>query len=195
MAKKGRPVPFSRNCSHFIHIQNSLTSVLNKVKAISDLGAKPLWVSCRLNRTQTEDIPVFVGWVEDTEAAERRSKRCPYSPVEMRFGDTHPSKLYSDCLKTPLGKVVKRKWEKDSRPLDKTYQQLGPTLYGETDRRSVPINVNNKCVGTLNAAFSGDPGENSELEKMLLEWAQTSKSPLVKYIGKNLDVSGPAARA
>jgi hypothetical protein len=113
----------------------------------------------------------------------------------MRFGDTHPSKLYSDCLKTPLGEVVKRKWERDGRPLDKSYQQLGPNLYGETDRRSVPITVNNRCVGTLNAAFLGDPGENRQLEKTLIEWAQTSKSPLVKYIGKHLDVSGPPARS
>jgi hypothetical protein len=187
----GRPIPFARNSSHFVHIQNSLATVLKNLKAVNGLTAEVLWVSCRLNRSETEDSPVFVGWVEDVGAINTRvTRKRPYAPIEIRFGDTHPSRLYSECLKTPLGKVVARNWRQHKA--DSTSQRIGETFYGETHRRSVPVKVGNLYAGTLNAAFSGDPdGADGEIGKILIEWAQTEKSALVKYIEDNLDFSGP----
>jgi hypothetical protein len=187
----GRPIPFARNSSHFVHIQNNLSAVLKNLKAINGLTGKVLWVSCRLNRSEMENSPVFVGWVEDVGAINTRvTRQRPYAPIEIRFGDTHPSRLYSECLKTPLGRVVVRNWRQHKA--DSTSQRIGETFYGETHRRSVPIKVGNLYAGTLNAAFSGDPGgADGEIGKMLIEWAQTEKSALVKYIEDHLDFSGP----
>jgi hypothetical protein len=187
----GRPIPFARNSSHFVHIQNSLATVLKDLKGVNGLTAKVLWVSCRLNRSETEDSPVFVGWVEDVGAINTRvMRKRPYAPIEIRFGDTHPSRLYSECLKTPLGKVIARNWRQHKA--DATSQRIGETFYGETHRRSAPVKVGNLYAGTLNAAFSGDPdGADGEIGKILIEWAQTEKSALVKYIEDNLDFSGP----
>jgi hypothetical protein len=186
-----RPIPFARCSSHFVHIQNNLISVLKDVKATPGLGAKILWVSCRLNMSKTEDSPVFVGWVENIEAIDLRvERRRPYAPIEIRFGDTHPSTLYSTCLKTPLGAVIRREWEREKA--DSTSQRIGEKFYGETHRRSIPIKVNNVYAGTLNAAFRGDPAEaDRNIKKKLIQWAQTGNSPLVRYIRDNLDFSGP----
>jgi hypothetical protein len=139
-----------------------------------------------------QNSPVFVGWVEDVGAINTRVMRDrPYAPIEIRFGDTHPSRLYSECLKTPLGKVVARSWGRPHKA-DATSQRIGETFYGETHRRSVPIKVANVYAGTLNAAFSGDPdGAEEGIGKILLEWAQTEKSALVEYIEDYLDFSGP----
>ena len=186
-----RPIPFARSSSHFVHIQNNLVSVLNDVKAIPGRAAKILWVSCRLNRSKTQDSPVFVGWVEDIEAIDMRvERRRPYAPIEIRFGDTHPSTLYSTCLKTPLGTVIRRTW--GPQKADSTSQRIGEKFYGETHRRSIPIRVNNIYAGTLNAAFRGDPADaDRKIKNILIQWAQTGNSPLVRYIRDNLDFSGP----
>ena len=186
-----RPIPFARNSSHFVHIQNSLVSVLNTVKMVPGLPAKVLWVSCRLNRSKTEDIPVFVGWVEDHEAVNIRvQKGQPYSPVEFRFGDTHPSKLYTECLAAAPGTVVHRDW--GAHQADQTSQRTGETSYGETHRRSIPIRITNRNIGTLNIAFLGDPApKEAEIKAVLVDFAQTPTSELVKYIERNLDFSGP----
>ena len=71
----GRPIPFARNSSHFVHIQNSLAAVLKDIKNAKGLTAKVLWVSCRLNRSKTQDSPVFVGWVEDIGAMNMRVEK------------------------------------------------------------------------------------------------------------------------
>jgi hypothetical protein len=190
----GRPIPFARNSSHFVHIQNSLTAVLKNIKTARGLTAKVLWVSCRLNRSATQDSPVFVGWVEDVGAINVRVERHrPYAPVEIRFGDTHPSALYTSCLKAPLGTVVPRAWRSDKA--DPTSQRIGEKFYGETHRRSIAIRVKTVYVGTLNAAFLGDPSATEKrIRGILVEWAQTANSPLVRYIRDNLDFSGPKCR-
>lgn len=187
----GRPIPFARNCSHFVHIQNSLVAVINQVKAAKGLTAKALWVSCRLNRSGTQASPVFVGWVEDAGAINNRvERRRPYAPIEIRFGDTHPSTLYSTCLSAPLGTIVPRSWRSDKA--DPTSQRIGERFYGETHRRSIPIKVQNVYVGTLNVAFLGDPSAvEKRIREILVAWAQTANSPLVRYIRDNLDFSGP----
>jgi hypothetical protein len=169
-----------------------LVAVLKRIKAVEGLSARILWVSCRLNRSGTQDSPVFVGWVEDIGAVNLRvERRRPYSPVEIRFGDTHPSRLYSQCLKTPLGEVVPRHWGQPHKA-DPSSQRIGEIFYGETHRRSIPIKISNVYVGTLNAAFSGDPTRSDkEIKNVLIEWAQGEKSALVKYIKDNLDYSGP----
>jgi hypothetical protein len=186
-----RPIPFARNSSHFVHIQNCLLSVLNDIKTIPGLAAKVLWVSCRLNRTGEQDSPVFVGWVEDVEAANKRiTKGHHYAPIEVRFSDTHPSKLFSDCLKAPLGTVVHRDWK--VHKVEKTCQRIGEKYYNESHRRSIPIKIGNVYVGTLNTAFSGDPaGKERQTKAKLVNWAQKSNSRLVKYIRTNLAYSGP----
>jgi hypothetical protein len=186
-----RPIPFARNSSHFIHIQNCLLSVLHDINNIPGLGAKVLWVSCRLNRTGEQDSPVFVGWVEDVEAANKRvTKGHDYSPIDIRFSDTHPSKLYSECLNAPLGTLVQRDW--GSHKADATSQNVGQKYYDESHRRSIPIKIDNVYAGTLNTAFSGDPtGKEAEVRAKLVNWAQTANSRLVDYIKKNLAYSGP----
>ncbi len=186
-----RPIPFARNSSHFIHIQNCLLSMLNDMKRVHGQGAKPLWVSCRLNRTGEQDSPVFVGWVEDIEASNIRvSKGHHYAPIEVRFSDTHPSKLYSECLTVPVGTVVHRDWK--AHKADRTSQRVGEKYYNESHRRSVPIKIGNRYVGTLNAAFSGDPADKERQTKAkLIAWAQSPNSRLVKYIRSNLAYSGP----
>jgi hypothetical protein len=175
-----------------VHIQNSLTSVLKKIKKIPGLPAKILWVSCRLNRSNEENSPVFVGWVEDLEAVNLRvERRRPYAPVEIRFGDTHPSKLFSECLAAPLGKVVPKDWVRADRA-DSSSQRIGERFYGETHRRSIAIKVGDIYVGTLNAAFLGDPTvADRKVRGILISWAQTGNSPLVRYIKSNLAFSGP----
>ena len=186
-----RPIPFARNSSHFVHIQNCLVSVLKDLKNIAGLTAKPVWVSCRLNRTGEQDSPVFVGWVEDLEAADIRvGKGHDYAPIEVRFSDTHPSALFSECMKTAVGKVVHRDWK--AHKADATSQKCGERYYDESHRRSVPIKIDSVYAGTLNAAFSGNPSsQEKEIETKLLEWGQTATSRLVDYIKKNLAFSGP----
>jgi hypothetical protein len=190
-----QPIPFGHNSSHFVHIYNNLVGVLTQIKAIKGLSAKILWVSCRLNRSREKEAsPVFAGWVEDTEAINIRvKKQHPYAPIEIRFGDTHRSTLYSDCVnsKTPLRTVVPRNWGKADKA-DATSQRIGETFYGETHRRSIPIVIGDLYVGTLNAAFFGDPVASDEkIRDILIDWAQTEKLPLVKYVKDNLDYSGP----
>jgi len=186
-----RSIPFARNSSHFIHIQNSLMAVLHDIKNIPGLSAKVLWVSCRLNRTGELDSPVFVGWVEDIEATNTRvSKGHHYAPIEVRFSDTHPSKLFSECLKAPPGTVVQRDWK--LHRADGTSQKVGEKYYNESHRRSIPIKIKNVYTGTLNTAFLGDPaGKERQIKAKLVNWAQNSNSRLVGYIRKNLAYSGP----
>jgi hypothetical protein len=190
--RQRQSIPFGHNSTDFVHIQNNLVAVLTRIKGIKDLKVKILWVSCRLNRSKEEDSPVFVGWVEDIDAIDLRVRRDHlFAPIEIRFGDTHPSKLYSTCLKTPLGTVVSRNWGRPHKA-DATSQRVGEIFYGETHRKSAPIRVDNVYVGTLNAAFSGDPdGADGEIKTILIEWAQAGNSALVKYIEDNLDFSGP----
>lgn len=184
-------IPFARNSSHFVHIHNNLVAVLTEVRDVQNLSAKVLWVSCRLNRSNQQDSPVFVGWVEDSDAINTRvRRRHPFAPVELRFGDTHPSQLYSECLRAPLGHVVPRCWRTDRA--DATSQRLGESFYDESHRRSVPIKVKELYVGTLNVAFSGDPdAARDDIKKILIRWAQAEDSPLVMYIRDSLDYSGP----
>jgi hypothetical protein len=166
-------------------------SVLNDITNIPDLGAKVLWVSCRLNRTGEQDSPVFVGWVEHVEAANKRiTKGHDYAPIEFRFSDTHPSKLFSECLKAPLGTVVHRDWK--AHKADGTSQRVGEKYYNESHRRSIPIKIGNIYAGTLNTAFAGDPaGKERQTKAKLVSWAQNPNSRLVKYIKQNLAYSGP----
>lgn len=187
-----RPIPFAHNSSHFVHIQNNLTSVLNDVKDIPGLAASVLWASCRLNRSKMEDAPVFCGWVEDNQAIKIRLQRGhPYAPSECRFGDTHPSKLFSDCLTKPAGEVVRRDWNVDKA--DPTSQRTGEEDYDEKYRRSIPIRVNNIYAGTLNVAFSGNPmDKDDDIKGVLVAWAQDQNSELVRYIKNNLDFAGPS---
>jgi hypothetical protein len=187
----GRHIPFARNSSHFVHIQNNLAKVLGEIRSIPNLTSKPLWVSCRLNRTNKQDSPVFVGWVESIEAIDRRvQKGCPYAPIEIRFGDTHVSKLYTECLTKPQGEVVYRRWKPDRA--DPTSQEVGRNFYGETHRRSMPVKIGNCYAGTLNAAFLGAPtaANDRRIRNTLTMWAQTN-SPLVRYIRDHLAFSGP----
>ncbi len=165
--------------------------MLNDIKSIPGLSAKPLWVSCRLNRTGEQDSPVFVGWVEANDAANLRvSKGHHYAPIEVRFSDTHPSKLYSECLQALPGTVVDRDWK--THKADSTSQRVGEKYYNETHRRSVPIKVGNRYVGTLNAAFLGNPSaKQRQMKAKLIAWAQSHNSRLVKYIRDNLAYSGP----
>lgn len=190
-----RPIPFARDSSHFVHIDNSLATVLHEIKAIPGLRSTILWVSCRLNRSETGNIPVFAGWFESIEARNIRVRRgCPYAPIQIRFGDTHPSKLYLECLKQPPRQVVKREWRTDQA--DPTSQRLGENFYGETHRRSVAIRIGNRSVGTLNAAFLGNPAaKDAAIEKILFSWAQSSKSDLVKYVKDKLQYSEYSAEA
>src|SRR5215831_5201508 len=86
-------IPFGHNSAHFVHIHNNLVAVLTQIKAIKDLRANILWVSCRLNRSGAKEAsPVFAGWVEETEAINMRVKKQHlYAPIDIRFGDTHRS--------------------------------------------------------------------------------------------------------
>jgi hypothetical protein len=187
-------IPLSRTSSDFVYIQNHLVRVLTEIKDdLQAVSTKILWVSCRLNRSkETTPSPVFVGWVEDMDAINTRvANGYAFAPIELRFSDTHPSKLYLDCMKAPLGTVVPRDWK--AIKADPTSQRVGEVFYKETNRRSMPIQVGKAYVGTLNAAFQGDPSNvDQNIKKVLTEWAQTSKSPLVKYITNNLDYSGPS---
>jgi hypothetical protein len=181
-------IPFGRHSTHFAGIQNSLALVLYEIRAIPALSRTILWVSCRLNRSGTIDSPVFVGWVEDTQAIRIRvQKGYLFAPIDIRFGDTHPSKLYRDCLNAAPGQLVPRKWT--SKPESPGSQEIGKNFYDETHRRSVPIKIKGCSVGTLNAAFQGNPAaEDMKIEKILFHWAQ-KKSGLVDYIEQNLDYS------
>ena len=183
-------IPFAHNSSHFVHIHNSLVAVLTLLKAIKGISAQVLWVSCRLNRSgEKEASPVFVGWVEDTEAINIRVKRQhPFAPVQIRFSDTHPSELYLECVRKGSGELVRRDWGQEKASPGS--QEIGKNFYGETHRRSVPVKINGGSVGTLNAAFQGDPaGEDKNIQNILLYWAQDPNSDLVDYIKNNLDYS------
>ena len=191
--RKSQPIPFGRHSSHFAKIQNALALVLYEIKAIPALTEAILWVSCRLNRSGTTDSPVFVGWVEDIQAIRIRVHNgYPYSPIDLRFGDTHPSKLYTDCLKKSAGEPVLKDWTKQSASPGS--QELGKNFYHETHRRSVAVRINGRSVGTLNAAFRGEPSKakDKEIIDVLFRWAQDSRSDLVKYIKENLDHSAYA---
>jgi len=183
-------IPFAHNSSHFVNIHNNLVEVLTQIKPTKDLKARVLWVSCRLNRSgEKEASPVFVGWVEDNEAISIRVRRQhKFAPVEIRFGDTHPSELYSECLAKGFGEMVRRDW--GLQIASPGSQEIGKNFYGETHRRSVAVKVNGGSVGTLNAAFQGDPSAaDKDIENILFYWAQDPNSSLVDYIKNNLDYS------
>jgi hypothetical protein len=194
------PIPFGRHSSHFTHIQNALVAVLNEIKSVPNLKAKVLWVSCRLNRTGQQDSPVFAGWVESNEATEIRvAKGFPCPPIDIRFGDTHQSAVYSACFGKPLVRlktVIPRTWGPKRDQADPTSQKIGENFYGETHRRSIAIAVVGRYVGTLNAGFLGNRDFSKgnverDIERILIRWAQRSDSRLVNYIQKNLQSSGP----
>jgi hypothetical protein len=182
-----QPIPFGRHSSHFVHIENHLVEVLTDIKAIQDLSPKILWVSCRLNRTGQKDSPVFVGWVEDAQAVRRRVRKGHhYSPIDIRFGDSHPSDLYRECLNKAAGQVVMREWVQHSASSGS--QEIGRNFYDETHRRSIAVRISGRAVGTLNAGFRGDPTpEEKNLQYILLEWAQGLNSDLLTYIEQNLE--------
>lgn len=183
-------IPFGRNSSHFFHIYNDLVEVLTQIRA-KDLSSSVLWVSCRLNRSgHKEASPVFAGWVESNDAIDIRVKKNKeFAPVDLRYNDTHWSKLYEDCLKEGPGKLVIRDWGKDKASPGS--QEIGVNFYQETHRRSAAITINRGSVGSLNAAFRGDPtaGEDKKIEEILFRWAQEPKSDLVTYIENNLEYS------
>jgi hypothetical protein len=186
---KRESIPFAHNSSHFVNIHNNLVEVLTQIKAIKDLSARVLWVSCRLNRSgEKEASPVFVGWVENNEAINMRVKRQhKFAPIEIRFGDTHPSDLYSECLRKGPGELVRRDW--GQQLASPGSQEIGKNFYGETHRRSVAVKINGS-VGTLNAAFQGDPdAADKDIQNILFYWAQDANSGLVSYIKDNLDYS------
>jgi hypothetical protein len=186
-----RPIPFGRNSSHFVHIEDNLVSVLHDMKNLVAAPTKVLWASCRLNRSKEKDSPVFAGWVEDIEARTiRLNNGHPYSPADLRFSDTNRSALYTKCLSAPVGKVIHRDWRQHKA--GGKSQRLGENFYGETHRMSAPIKVKGVYAGTLNVAFLGAPDAAREkCEAKLISWAQGTNSPLVKYIQENLDFSGP----
>jgi hypothetical protein len=186
------PIPFGRNSAHFFHIYNNLAEVLTEIR---DKRLKPevLWVSCRLNRSgQTVASPVFAGWVEANNAINvRLQKNKVFAPIDLRFNDTNPSKLYEDSLKAPAKKLVSRDWSDPKQLPGATSQQIGRNFYGETHRRSVAIKIDDGSVGSLNAAFRGGPSddEDTKIGDVLFRWAQQPGSDLVTYIKNNLDYS------
>ena len=183
--KPSQSIPFGRSTWHFTYVQNVLASVLLEIKSIKALEKKILWVSCRLNTTKTGN-PVFAGWVESDEAITIRVKKGLLSaPIDIRFGDTHPSDLYLNCLKLSPGKILPSK-----RPASSGSQEIGKNFYDETDRRSAPIKIADRSVGTLNAAFLGDPAsQDQKIKDILVKWAQDKSSDLVTYIQNNLEYS------
>lgn len=182
-----KEVPFHRASDHFGKIEEYLHSLLKGIQGVTASPAQVLWVSCRLNRREGMEAPVFVGWVESDVAKTKRGTRYPH-PMDTRLGDTHVSTLYKECLRAPLKTVVKRAWNGEGA--DATSQELGRKYYEETHRRSMPIKLGNRYVGTVNAAFSGDPGSSDpKIARVLEDWAQTETRGLVRYIQK-LNVRG-----
>jgi hypothetical protein len=179
-------IPFGRTSWHFEYLKFAITSVLFEIKSITGAKNKILWLSCRLNTTKTGK-PVFAAWVESDQAISARvNKGIGTAPIDIRQGDTHESTLYTKCSATAAGQVFPRDWSKDSA--DNTSQEIGRTFYDETHRRSVPIQINGKSVGTLNAGFKGDPAnEDTEIGRVLLQWAQDTNSDLVQFIKNHLD--------
>jgi hypothetical protein len=186
------PIPFGRNSAHFFHIYNNLVEVVTEIRD-KGLKSEVLWVSCRLNRSgQTVASPVFTGWVEANNAINERVKQNKaFAPIDLRYNDTNPSKLYEDCLKAAAKKLVARDWSDPSQLPGAMSQQIGRNFYGETHRRSVAIKIDDGSVGSLNAAFRGDPtaGEDTKIGDVLFRWAQQPGSDLVTYIKNNLDYS------
>jgi hypothetical protein len=183
-------IPIARNSSHFVNIHNNLVEVLTQIKAIKDLGARVLWVSCRLNRTgEKEASPVFVGWVEDNEAINIRVKRgYRFAPSEIRITDTHPSQLYEECLRKGSGELVRRGWSQQAASPNS--QEIGKKFYNETHRRSAAVQINGRSIGTVNVGFQGDPSAaDKDIQRILLNWAQDPNSSLVDYIKENLEYS------
>lgn len=183
-------IPIGRNSSHFVNIHNNLVEVLTQIKAIKGLGARVLWVSCRLNRSgEKEASPVFVGWVEHTESINIRVHRqYKFAPIEIRFSDTHKSELYEECLRKGSGELVRRNW--GQQIASPGSQEIGKKFYDENNRRSVAVQINGRSVGTLNVGFQGDPGAvDDDIKGILLNWAQDPNSDLVTYIKENLEYS------
>jgi hypothetical protein len=193
-------IPFGRSSWHFVYVQNTLALVLQELKQeLKRSGAvdkQILWVTCRLNTSQT-GTPVFAGWVEDSDAITIRVNNGIFcAPIDIRFGDTHVSDLYLECLKL-AGKTVRH----SKQPASSGSQEIGKNFYGETNRMSVPIKIADRSVGTLNAAFIGSPvapdpvrrdskidkSADTDIEKIMVRWAQDDKSDLVTYVEKNLN--------
>jgi hypothetical protein len=88
-----------------------------------------------------------------------------------------------------LNRTVLKDWRKQSASPGS--QELGKNFYNETHRRSVPVKINGRSVGTLNASFRGDPSDETDeqIQRVLFHWAQNAKSDLVAYIKENLDYS------
>lgn len=192
MAKK---IPAGITPEDFMKTRDLLNGVLEALNKAAANGGGPLWVSCRLNETGRNDpSPFFVGWVEDKETRDQRVLRNDPDPGLYRFGDDYYSQIYEECVRKPgvivaidevAQKIVGQKgqmhWISGAKSL---------SLKAEAKhRRSIAIQVDNRCVGTLNAGFSDDPG--TSVNKTMESWAQDSKSQLVQYLKKEFELGGP----
>jgi hypothetical protein len=147
-------IPFGRHSTHFAGIQNSLALVLYEIKAVPALSKTILWVSCRLNRTGTIDSPIFVGWVEDVQAIRIRvQKGHLFAPIDIRFGDTHRPN-YIAIVKGGAGRLVPESGHQNRKV--QGVKRSGKTSMTDSSQIGA-IKIKGYSVGTLNAAFQGDP--------------------------------------
>ena len=184
-------IPGGVTPDHFIKIREFLNRILREVQ---DAGTKPMWVSCRLNESRDDISPVFVGFVEHQELRDQRARKNLPDPGLYRFGDTHYSRLYEECLERP-GEIVRRDWRFDqSDPLKmedgdaKFFSQKLGVMY----RRSLGIKLDNRCVGTINVGFKDNPADETDtkVESAMRKWAIDPNSELSNYFRQNFELGG-----
>jgi hypothetical protein len=184
-------IPGGVTPEHFMKIREFLSRILRDVQ---DTGAKPMWVSCRLNETREDISPVFVGFFEHQEMKEQRIRRNLPDPGLYRFGDIHYSRLYEECLQRP-GEVVQRDWRVDQ--LDPHKMEDGDAKFfsqklGVMYRRSLGIKVDHLCVGTINVGFKHSPETtDAEIEAVMRRWAIEHDSDLTNYLQQHFELGGP----
>ncbi len=159
------------------HERGELNAALRTFLRVLRNDGRPLWASCRLNRTGTTH-PVFIAWVETAHGASvRRANNHPHPP--SRFGDEHVSSLFRQCLNpNQTNQVVSRNWARDHADNDSL--EIGRKWYGEEHRRSMAITVGANQVGTLNVGFAAPP--SSAVDREFPGWAQDQQSELVDAI-------------
>jgi len=182
-------IPGGITHDEFILVRDHLADFLRGIKTFND-EKDPLWVSCRLNETgKPAPCPVFVGWVESRTGMERRKAKGNFpDPGHFRFGDTHNSTLYRECLDEPE-KLILRNWGKDRA--DATSKECGTRFYNENHRRSIAIKAKIGSeilpVGTLNSAFGEEP--SARVNGLMQKWAKAD-SEFVEFIQKTFELNG-----
>jgi hypothetical protein len=175
------------------------------LEELERFGAKQ--VNLRLNESgQRDKRPVFIDWVAVRGVTDRLAKKSGISDYgEYRFGDSVPSKVYSQALDEAGRKVIERDWDwqrlcKEKRVESRLLVQKAGLMHQKFIGIIAEQAGKRRCVGTLTVSFAKRPRQEHDVKPKMKQWAawpknlkskECIKSRLVKYIENHIALGGP----